>query len=1051
MKKFLSLVLAAVMTMSLVTIGAGATEYKDLTDKSEIQYSEAVAVMNKIGIITGYEDGSFKPTGNLTRGAASKIIAYLILGSDAADQLSTSTAPYKDVKATDTFAPYIAYCKNANIIDGYSDNTFRASNPLTGYAFSKMLLTALGYDSKQEQFTGAGWETRVAKIAVTNGMYNGNSSLAGNKPVTREEACLYALNTLKATIVTYPKNTIEVSTGDTNVVVNQGDAEYVVNNSGTDGNIPVSTTNPLTGATVYKDGLMQFAEKYWPQLKLSNDRSANDNYERPANEWTYKGIVIGQYAVAPTFTFTARASGDGLAAKVKSMGLSSYTGVESSAVPFDGTNLTINGDVQGNLNAYTYLGAPSNNLQKIADLTGNGTVVEVYTAPTAANVITDVVVIRSQIAQVTNVNTGSKAVTVKTLADKASYLVDEDADAYAFLSGLKKDDYVMVTLCEDDKNNMQVDMAYAPTVAKGLLSKVSVDGGVNYAVTVGGTEYKLAATAVDLDNTKVNSLSLNTKAEPTLFVDKYGYATYIKDVVAATNYMYVTKVAFGNVDNQLVNMVTGINTKGDTITLNVGSQTVNRNKLVSYKAPTAAQSVQFGGDYYVTELSEGIAEGTYINTTTGITPGTTKLGSNYFASDVKFIYYDVDTGSVTVKEGVQKVSASNAANAVIGKDNVIVAVYMTSAPEDESVNVLYIDSIDNSHSVDNKTAFEYTAYINGIKTTGVVSKSAQAEAKKFYTYSVDEATGLYTLTPYNRADRTTSVRKDAVLASVPSAGLISLSDANSSSANPNFTYYEMRVSGAQVFDLRDNPATKIISVEALQELVKSRNVTVDIIFNGNKDVSGYKSVSYIFIQDAAAVGGVISSAIAATSDLQFSLSKDTGYSANLLSVAANTKVYVKCDTDWDSITANTAGLKLTEETKPSATTGGVYSFVMPKTDIGASAFTVESTDVTYTSIDAAQGTFTSVSGNATTGFTFVEATPTGKAGTITLTGLDSGATVATTSSKTGVATVNATGNPITVTGATNTTGSTTELTITITAEDGVTKDTVKVNVTLATS
>ena len=40
MKKFLSLVLALVMTMSLVTVSAGA---KDFTDSSKINYSEAVA------------------------------------------------------------------------------------------------------------------------------------------------------------------------------------------------------------------------------------------------------------------------------------------------------------------------------------------------------------------------------------------------------------------------------------------------------------------------------------------------------------------------------------------------------------------------------------------------------------------------------------------------------------------------------------------------------------------------------------------------------------------------------------------------------------------------------------------------------------------------------------------------------------------------------------------------------------------------------------------------------------------------------------------------
>ena len=58
MKKFLSLVLALVMTMSLVTISAGA---KDFTDDSKLNYKEAVDVMSAIDVIDGYTDGSFNP------------------------------------------------------------------------------------------------------------------------------------------------------------------------------------------------------------------------------------------------------------------------------------------------------------------------------------------------------------------------------------------------------------------------------------------------------------------------------------------------------------------------------------------------------------------------------------------------------------------------------------------------------------------------------------------------------------------------------------------------------------------------------------------------------------------------------------------------------------------------------------------------------------------------------------------------------------------------------------------------------------------------------
>ena len=48
MKKFLSLVLALVMTMSLVTVSAGA---KDFADSDKITYVEAVDVLSTLGVL----------------------------------------------------------------------------------------------------------------------------------------------------------------------------------------------------------------------------------------------------------------------------------------------------------------------------------------------------------------------------------------------------------------------------------------------------------------------------------------------------------------------------------------------------------------------------------------------------------------------------------------------------------------------------------------------------------------------------------------------------------------------------------------------------------------------------------------------------------------------------------------------------------------------------------------------------------------------------------------------------------------------------------------
>ena len=68
MKKFLSLVLALVMTMSLVTVSAGD---KDFTDDSKINYAEAVDVMSTLGVVGGYADGSFNPSATLSWGQCS--------------------------------------------------------------------------------------------------------------------------------------------------------------------------------------------------------------------------------------------------------------------------------------------------------------------------------------------------------------------------------------------------------------------------------------------------------------------------------------------------------------------------------------------------------------------------------------------------------------------------------------------------------------------------------------------------------------------------------------------------------------------------------------------------------------------------------------------------------------------------------------------------------------------------------------------------------------------------------------------------------------------
>ena len=274
MKKFLSLVLSLVMALSLVTVSAGAADFED---DGDITYQEAVNVIAGIGVVDGYSDGTFNPDGVLTRGAAAKIICNLILGPTTADALSADSAPFRDVPTTNTFAGYITYCSQQGIINGYSDGTFRPTGTLSGNAFMKMLLGALGYDSSIEGYTGANWTVNVIKQAVGIGLDDGNDEFVGSQAVTREEAALYAYNMLQATMVEYDSsNTIIV-----------GDVQVTTSSSRHD------MENNANRETVEDDDKMQFAERYFEDLV---GKDAVDDFGRPATNWDYDGEDLGTYA-----------------------------------------------------------------------------------------------------------------------------------------------------------------------------------------------------------------------------------------------------------------------------------------------------------------------------------------------------------------------------------------------------------------------------------------------------------------------------------------------------------------------------------------------------------------------------------------------------------------------------------------------------------------------------------------------------------------------------------------------------------------------------------
>ena len=253
LNRTLSLVLVLAMCLGLMGVASAAA----FTDKSSVQYGEAVDVMTGIGAINGYTDGSFKPAGTITREEAAKMITYAILGPTVASKLSVTATGFSDVAANRWSAPYIAYCVGKGIINGMGDGTFAPTANVTGYQIAKMMLCAAGYGKKSE-FTGSGWELNVAVEANRSKVFSGSKASDYSKAATREEAALYVFNAqTKAATVSYSKLTEDYTT-----VANA--SAYEINEDNCY-QIAESVYTTLTKETSYTDGRAGY---YW---KLGSD------------------------------------------------------------------------------------------------------------------------------------------------------------------------------------------------------------------------------------------------------------------------------------------------------------------------------------------------------------------------------------------------------------------------------------------------------------------------------------------------------------------------------------------------------------------------------------------------------------------------------------------------------------------------------------------------------------------------------------------------------------------------------------------------------------
>ncbi len=92
--------------------------------------------------ITGYSDGSFRPSSTMTRAEACTVIARIL----ESEENIKGASDFADVTDTDWFAKYIGYCREKGLLVSYNGN-FYPNNPITRAEFAELVyLTRLAED-----------------------------------------------------------------------------------------------------------------------------------------------------------------------------------------------------------------------------------------------------------------------------------------------------------------------------------------------------------------------------------------------------------------------------------------------------------------------------------------------------------------------------------------------------------------------------------------------------------------------------------------------------------------------------------------------------------------------------------------------------------------------------------------------------------------------------------------------------------------------------------------------------------------------------------------
>ena len=527
LKKVLALVLAFACAFTMFA-GAAFTDQADIKVKSDV-----VDTLVSLGVIEGFEDGSFQPNGTVTRAQMAKMIYVLRTGNSDASAYNDDKTTFTDINGH-WARGYIKYCQSLNIIAGKSSTIFAPNASVTAQEAAKMLLVTLGYDAQKAGLVGAGWASKTNALADENGLLDDvNTSFTAACP--RQYAAQLIYNAIDAKTVVWRDDayTNQTAAGTDNKTIGE---KYMGLNTAEG---VMASFQKEDGKSTYTMDLTNISKKNSVEA-TKNNKFDDLTFTKIAKDFTslknqkvkvlYKGTdeVYGVFALAEDNTSIAAVLGQfdkDTDTRIKYNG-NKYNVKDSAVVKVDNTELakvTVadfvdNGETYniGMAKAFNAKAISNDGSSKVNTLT-----VETFAVAKVSYVGKDYINLTDVVYSTTKSLTktsGVKYATAKLKSDDAIYPSD-----------LAKDDYVMVTPEQNSVENDKVTVSKLDTVTGKVTSTKKTSTDDDYQVKIDGTWYEMA---IDSGNKISKNYSKIDAGDTIKVVVKDGYIVSVDDLNA---------------------------------------------------------------------------------------------------------------------------------------------------------------------------------------------------------------------------------------------------------------------------------------------------------------------------------------------------------------------------------------------------------------------------------------------------------------------------------------------------------------------------------------